>query len=72
MSKQCPVCGSTTWDYDIVDMSTGWTFCDGCYWNVKQYGKKHDLMVFDGIFLVFKDHESFGKAIDACKQMIKI
>ena len=37
-NKHCPICGKESWDYDVVEYGTGWTFCGDCFHIAKQSG----------------------------------
>ena len=47
MTKHCPICGNESWDYDIIEYGTGWTFCGSCYEIAKHSGlfKKIDTAI---------------------------
>jgi hypothetical protein len=64
--KNCPVCGSTSWNYDVVTMSCA-IFCGDCYHEVKSKGIELGLMKYDCGF-VFKTANDFWKAVKAAKQ----
>jgi hypothetical protein len=65
--KKCPVCGTSKWNYDVVDFATGAVFCDGCMFDVRAAGKDNGLMVWEGTTMVFPNTKNFNKAITAAK-----
>jgi len=36
--KHCPICHSETWNYDVIEYGTGWTFCGDCFKEAKRSG----------------------------------
>lgn len=65
--KRCPVCGSTVWDYDVVEYSTGTAFCGGCMDEVLRVGRQMNLMTWHGTGLVFANAKNFQKAVVAAR-----
>ena len=39
--KECPVCKSTKWDYDVI--AGDHTFCGGCYWYLTEEIHQNNL-----------------------------
>jgi hypothetical protein len=40
MEKNCPLCGSKNWNYDIIISLSGIVFCADCWHDVKQEAYK--------------------------------
>jgi hypothetical protein len=40
MEKNCPLCGSKNWNYDIIISLSGIVFCGDCWHEVKQEAYK--------------------------------
>jgi hypothetical protein len=40
MEKNCPLCGSKNWNYDIIVSLSGIVFCGDCWHDVKQEAYK--------------------------------
>jgi hypothetical protein len=73
-NKFCPVCGSSTWNYDVVEYSTGETFCGDCIAEVRRMGRLHNLLVWsDKAFgYVFPNNATWYRAISlACELLYR-
>lgn len=66
MEKNCPLCGSKDWNYDVIVSFSGIKFCGGCWHDVKQEALKIGYNVIQRM-----PKSVYNKALRLAKQNFK-
>ena len=63
MQKDCPICGSDTWDYDVVNGQD--RFCGGCHDKLMKYAAEQGLVKYNAKYhcLMFENRTDYYQAL---------